>query len=410
MKMKIGLYALWNVNLEGHTIRTLGCHARYLAHFLEHCETVRLFTSVVDEPRASNTDQFSDPRLEVVRVPGDSFVSAWRHVGRLRRLVGEHLDGLDALYLRVFDPCTWALAPLCEARRMGMIFDIVGNPAGAVLQRRDWSWAGRWTRRLLFMVEENLVLRAARRHVLLLNGGDVARAFGHRHPAPELVFSSTLEEDEFFVRDDTCTGPEATILYTGFLRWAKGLEDLLQAVANLVHDGRRVRLRLVGSGDPPAYLELLKEQVRSLGLEGLVDFPGYVPLGPALNAEYRAADIYAFPSYSEGAARTLLEASSQSLPGVFTDVGGARELFADRESALLVPVADPPALARALARYLDEPELRRRCIRNARDIAAQHTCGDFIRFLVRRLEEDRTRALAGEKSIGAEVAAGGGPS
>jgi glycosyltransferase involved in cell wall biosynthesis len=402
--MRVGLYATWNVNREGPSVRTLGCHARYLRHFLEECEFVRLFTTVADEPRPANTEIFADPRFEIVQVPGDSFVSGWRNLGTLRRTVAEHLDDLDALYLRVFDPCTWALAPLGEARRMGMIFDIVGNPAGAVFQRRDWSWAGRWARRLLFLIEETLVLRAARRHVLLLNGGDVARAFGHRHPMPEMVFSSTLEEDEFFQRDDTCTGPEALILYTGFLRWAKGLEDLMEAVATLVREGRKVRLRLVGSADPPAYLNILRERARALGLEGLVELPGYVPLGGPLNAEYRAADIYAFPSYSEGAARTLLEASSQSLPGVFTDVGGARELFADGESALLVPVADPAALALALARYLDDPELRKRCIRNARAVAARHTCGDFIRFLVRRLAEDRARAI--ERSGGRAVTAG----
>lgn len=397
--MKVGIYAYWNVTLHDGGVSTVGCHARYLRHFLDVTDGVRLFSPVIEQPPSANLETVVDPRLEVVPVPGGGYAAVWLRQGGLRRTIEQNLDGLDAMYIRLFDPCPWLVADLCEARGIGLVFDMVGDPVAGIWQRRDWTWLGRCARRLMFWPEELLTFRAARRHTLLLNGGEIAALYGSRHPAPETVFSSTLEPADFFRRIDTCQGDAITVLYVGVLRPAKRLETLIDAVASLSRAGRNLRLRIVGTGDPASYVDTLRKHVCSAGLEQHVDFVGYVPLGDCLNAEYRAADIYAFPSLTEGAARTLLEAASQSLPCVMSDVGGARDLFHDGESGLLVPPDDPAAMGHAIARFIDDGELRRRCIRNAYEMAQRHTCGDFIRGLVRRLAEARphnrcTRAAA----------------
>jgi glycosyltransferase involved in cell wall biosynthesis len=89
-------------------------------------------------------------------------------------------------------------------------------------------------------------------------------------------------------------------------------------------------------------------------------------MGDDLNKEYRTADIFAFPSATEGAACSLLEAAANSLPIITTNVGSARDLFVDGESALIIPPNDPVEIAIALRRYIEDPALRKKCMQNAR--------------------------------------------
>ena len=72
-----------------------------------------------------------------------------------------------------------------------------------------------------------------------------------------------------------------------------------------------------------------------------------------------AADIVVMPSRWEGLPLSALEALASGTPLVATDVRGLRELVNDEESALLVP-EDPHALAAALRRVLDDPDLAAR--------------------------------------------------
>ncbi len=63
-------------------------------------------------------------------------------------------------------------------------------------------------------------------------------------------------------------------------------------------------------------------------------------------------------SLSEGMSVGMLEAMSTSLPVVATNVGGNPQLIRDGDTGLLVPVADSPALAGALARLIADAGLR----------------------------------------------------
>jgi glycosyltransferase involved in cell wall biosynthesis len=72
-----------------------------------------------------------------------------------------------------------------------------------------------------------------------------------------------------------------------------------------------------------------------------------------------AADVVVMPSRWEGLPLTALEALASGTPLVATSVRGLRELVTDGENALLVP-EDPDALAAALRRVLDDPELAAR--------------------------------------------------
>ena len=138
----------------------------------------------------------------------------------------------------------------------------------------------------------------------------------------------------------------------------KGHAFLIDAVQRLASRDPRslsgVRLVIVGQGPLHASLQA---RVRSLGLIDCIDVPGYVDDVPELLA---AADVFALPSLFEGLPLSLLEAAASRCAIVASAVGGIPEVVREGQSGLLVPPRDADALADALARVLEEPDLRRR--------------------------------------------------
>ncbi|MGN6330780.1 MAG: glycosyltransferase family 4 protein [Motilibacteraceae bacterium] len=108
--------------------------------------------------------------------------------------------------------------------------------------------------------------------------------------------------------------------------------------------------------------------------DALSELPGVRWLGMRTDmpAVYAAADVFVLPSYREGFSRSGMEASATGLPLVVTDVRGCRELGEPEHEVLRVPPHDAPAVKHAVARLLDDPALRSRLGRAARDRALAH--------------------------------------
>jgi len=66
------------------------------------------------------------------------------------------------------------------------------------------------------------------------------------------------------------------------------------------------------------------------------------------------------PSLSESFSNSLLESMAAGLPVVATNVGGNPEIVQDGETGLLVPPRDPAAMADAIIRVLEAPEMAKR--------------------------------------------------
>jgi colanic acid/amylovoran biosynthesis glycosyltransferase len=81
---------------------------------------------------------------------------------------------------------------------------------------------------------------------------------------------------------------------------------------------------------------------------------------------YQQADIFALPSFAEGIPVVLMEAMAMEIPCVTTRITGIPELIRDQVDGLLVTPANDEELAVAIGRLMDDPELRRRIGRAAR--------------------------------------------
>ena len=112
-------------------------------------------------------------------------------------------------------------------------------------------------------------------------------------------------------------------------------------------------LAIAGAGALRDELERLAEET------GVADRVRFLGMRPDARALMGAADVVVLPSRWEGLPLSALEALASGTPLVATDVRGLRELVSDGENALLVP-EDAHALATAVRRVLDDPELAAR--------------------------------------------------
>ena len=154
----------------------------------------------------------------------------------------------------------------------------------------------------------------------------------------------------------------------GFLArmWkGKGLPTVVRAVAQLVRDGRDVRLLAAGSGGRD--LEELRELVAAeLGDRGR--FLGFVDDHEAF---FAALDVFAMPSDSEGFGLTFVEAAMQGVASIGADVQGVPYVIDHGRTGYLIAVGDDAALARHLADLDDDRPLARRLGEAARDRAVR---------------------------------------
>jgi len=135
---------------------------------------------------------------------------------------------------------------------------------------------------------------------------------------------------------------------------------------------------VAGDGELRDELERLAEGSRVRFLGARDDVPDVLA----------SLDVFAFPSLFEGLCLAVIEAQAAGVPVVATPVGGIRETVVEGETGLLVPTGDPPALAAAIRRLLED--------RNAAQaIAAEAKRRVLERFSIERMVEETLR-LYGE--------------
>jgi glycosyltransferase involved in cell wall biosynthesis len=154
------------------------------------------------------------------------------------------------------------------------------------------------------------------------------------------------------------------VLFLGRLDAAKGIYDLLDAIAAVRATVPDVRLVCAGDGDQVG----VARYAERLEIAEAVKFTGRVgPSGKRALLEHAA--VFALPSYDEALPLGLLEAMSAGIPVVATKVGGIPEVVVDGASGLLLAPGDKAGLQRSLARVLSDRALANRLGAAARETA-----------------------------------------
>jgi glycosyltransferase involved in cell wall biosynthesis len=152
----------------------------------------------------------------------------------------------------------------------------------------------------------------------------------------------------------------------GRLTSEKGHRFLISALAYLKQRFGDVRLAIIGDGPER---DRLSQQAKQAGVSEKVLFLGLRDDVPVL---LKCLDVFVLPSLYEGFGLVILEAMAAQLPVVATTVGGVPDLVTDRQTGILVPPANPQALAEAIAQGLESPALAQRLARNAYKFAQEN--------------------------------------
>jgi glycosyltransferase involved in cell wall biosynthesis len=149
-------------------------------------------------------------------------------------------------------------------------------------------------------------------------------------------------------------GERRVVLSLSAKRPHKNLLALIDALALIPMEDRPL---LVLPGYPTAHEAELRERARSLGLAGDVRFPAWVS-GEELEGLWAVARAFVFPSLYEGFGLPVLEAMARGVPVASTNASSLPEVAGD--AALLFDPGEVSEIAGALARLLDDEELRGR--------------------------------------------------
>jgi glycosyltransferase involved in cell wall biosynthesis len=222
----------------------------------------------------------------------------------------------------------------------------------------------------------------------------LARGF----PAEKLVVHPLGVEIGDEERDAASLAPrEPIILFAGRFVEKKGIGVLIEAVRRLGQDGRAVRLELVGDG--PLVAEAKRQ---ATGLRDIA-FLGWLP-NAELRARMQRALAVCVPSVeaaggdSEGLPMVVLEAMASGAPVVATDHAGIAEAVQDGSTGLLVAPGDVDALAAALRRIVDAPDIAQAMGRAGRLAAKEHFNGTLQS---RRLEQILLDVIGAGHRVGA---------
>ena len=195
--------------------------------------------------------------------------------------------------------------------------------------------------------------------------------------------SPALRADLGFAPDDF------VVLFCGRLEPDKGIHKLLEALGTV--ENPRIKLLIVGSPffgrtQQSSFLRKLEQQAR--GLEGRVQFTGYIP-NEALPAYYHLADVVCVPTLVEEAAGLVaVEAMACGRPVLATRSGGMPEYLAGSQAVLVDRGPDIVGqLAWALQMLYEHPNLCREMGAAGAQRAKDFSVAAFYEHFVRIVEE-----------------------
>jgi glycosyltransferase involved in cell wall biosynthesis len=280
----------------------------------------------------------------------------------------------------------------------------------------------------IFLLIEKLLARMATDRIVVISAQqfrEIHEEFGVGRARQFAVIPLGLDTSVFAnwrklrhsMRDELNAGPEDVLVgIVGRLTEVKNHALFLEAAARfketvgLNKDGRRVRFLIIGDGHLRGELEA---QARELGLDDDVKF-----LGTRDDPEkfYPALDVVALTSLNEGTPLTLIEAMANSRPCVATSVGGVVDLLGEKrkranassvdegawsvcERGVLVRPKDRVAFSDALARVVDDEELRREMGARASSFIEQNYSKERLLADVLNLYREMTEEKSSESGV-----------
>jgi glycosyltransferase involved in cell wall biosynthesis len=151
--------------------------------------------------------------------------------------------------------------------------------------------------------------------------------------------------------------------------------------------GHNVNLIVAGNPDPANPASVALEEVQEWSRRPGINWLGHIADIASL---WRKCHFAVLPSHREGLPGSLLEAAAYGRSMIATDAPGCREIVIEDQTGILVPIEDPPALARAIVKLATSPDLRARYGRAARELVESRLSAKIVGSAIVRLYDELT--------------------
>ena len=355
-----------------------GSFSRYVESLARFVDEVVLVVPARTEPFPGQAYRLHAANVRMSPLPfWDRLTLFYRALPSALVRLWRELPHWDLVNVRVPTPLGLFAYLLAKLRRRPIFLVVVGDLAGVAASVRvnNIKRAAYWA---YLQLEERLQDRMVAGAPSFVNGQALYAKYNRPGRRVLLTTTSTLADADIWDRPDPLADDHRPIrlLTVSRVDPRKGLRYLPAAVADLVKRGHEVALDVVGpvvgtlGSEEQARVE--REAAR-LGVGERIRFVGPRTLPEVLRLA-REHDLFVLPTLpGEGVPRVLLEAMASGLPIVVSDVAGVPTIVQHEVNGLLVPPADPPALATALDRLVRDGELRRRLIATGYRAARAHT-------------------------------------
>ena len=371
--MKLGFHYHIPAITNNGQILMPGYIGRFLDFLAVHCEELVLFLHTPGDSENPNFD-YALQAKNVDLISIGSHTSVPNRVlfsRRFTKSLKEHHHQLDALLIRGPSPLLPAMAN--ASRRTPAILLLVGDNVAGNDSLPQPYWRKKLIR-LWAVYNKQQQLSIAKRSLTFVNSHKLYQELEREVPNLVETRTTTLYRSDLYQREDTCQDQSVHLLYTGRMDPAKGLLDMVEAIALLVQQGENVVLDLVGwPAEGSNILEEIKRYSSTLQVADRIVYHGYHAVGPDLFAFYKKADLYLIASQSsfEGFPRTIWEAMAHSLPVIATKFGSIPDFI--EGAAELVEPKSPNGLAIAIHTLIHQPNLRMRYIVEGRILVQKNT-------------------------------------
>ena len=296
----------------------------------------------------------------------------------------KEISQVDFLIVRSPSP----LAPFFGSyfNRSKIIFMVVGDYSEGRRQMAKDSIRSLLISALLKW-NDYLFLKEMRRTAILVNSPALFQKYESIAYRISQIKTTTLSARDFFERNDTCQGSIIKLLFTGRIDLAKGLVELVSALAELNKKEIKFTLDIVGwegQKDQPVQKQLIL-LAKQNGQENQLSFHGKMSVGTELNRMYRQSDVYIIPSYHEGFPRTIWESMANSCPVIASKVGSIPLFLKDGSDVILIEPKSVSDIVIAVNNMVSNVDMRKMLIRNAFNLAKVNTLEFQTKELIQKI-------------------------
>lgn len=333
----LAILASWGVkNIHG-SYYCPASHLLYLKQMTRLFKKVYLISSV--EYRRQNASHLSPIELKdltIIDLPYyTSMLQAQRHKTEFSKAIEQIAPKVDLFYCRVPDPFCWMPAQMTDKP---VIMHFVGDTADATKHNIRFSWLKKQILLAGYSFEYRRILKSARKSTVYTNGSHLSEKLRKQGISATPVVSSTITKEDLALEPlRLLSNKPLTIIYVGYLRYAKGIDTLIEVIKRLEKRHFDYQFHIVGDGDMYSTLQQL---IDDLKLDDHIYLHGHIDNRDKLLSLLRASDLFFFPSLSEGSPRVVIEAMSQGCPVLSTPVGSLPGCFEENKEILFFPFKD----------------------------------------------------------------------